>query len=115
LSIPKYAAEKRDNSKADLKKACSKKFKNVNNKEDEVSQGSESDSQLVEKNVKTGQENNMNSDKSDEESQSQSQSKPCLSKNLASFTNISIHIRAFHSRRIFYFDIGLHGSWFCYV
>jgi hypothetical protein len=85
LSIPKYAAEKRDNSKADLKKACSKKFKNVNNKEDEVSQGSESDSQLVEKNVKTGQveEVQMNSDKSDEESESQSQSKPCLSKNLA--------------------------------
>jgi hypothetical protein len=66
-------------------KACSKKSKNVNNKEDEVSQDSESDSQLVEKNVKTGQveEVKMNSDKSDEESESQSQSKPCLSKNLA--------------------------------
>ena len=70
-------AKKRANSKADQNKACSKKSKEVNNKEDEISHGSESDSQLVEQNVKTGQEEkiNKNSNKSDKESQSQSKSK----------------------------------------
>ena len=70
--------KKRANSKADHNKASSKKSKKVNNKEDEVSQGSDnSDSQLVEQNLKTGQEKkiNKNSNKSDEESQSQSKSK----------------------------------------
>ena len=69
--------KKRANSKADHNKASSKKSKKVNNKEDDDSHGSESDSQLVEQNSKTGQEKkiNKNSNKSDEESQSQSKSK----------------------------------------
>jgi hypothetical protein len=28
---------------------------------------------------------------------------------------VCVYIRAFHSRRIFDFDDGLHGSGFCYI
>ncbi len=64
MSIPRKMPPKRSCiSKATVNKACSKKAKNVNSKEDEVSQGSDnSDSQLVEKSVKARQEDEVNMD-----------------------------------------------------
>ena len=69
--------KKRVDSTVDVNKAETKKAKNVNSKEIEVSQGSDnSDSQLVDKSVKSRQEDevNMDSDQSVEKNQSKSPS-----------------------------------------